>query len=96
MYVPANDHHCMTLKGKVQELIPGRLRLGTDIPDIGFHVDKRAASFGQIQARSVNTGERVWTHHFATSMNWVSVPATAGHVLRRRHQRPVLPCSRSQ
>ena len=81
MYVPANDHHCMTLKGKVQELIPGQLWLGTDIPDIGFHVDKHAASFGQIQAWNVNTGEKVWTHHFATSMNWGSVLATAGDVL---------------
>ena len=81
MYVPANDHHCMTLEGKIQELIPGQLWLGTDIPDIGFHVDKHAASFGQIQAWNVNTGEKVWTHHFATSMNWGSVLATAGDVL---------------
>ena len=77
VYIPANDNHCGSLEGKVQEYVAGQWWTGVDIPDIGFTVDKNAKSYGEIQAWNVNTGERVWTQTHPV-MNWGSVLTTGG------------------
>jgi alcohol dehydrogenase (cytochrome c) len=33
---------------------------------------------GEVQAWSIDTGKRVWTHRYATSTNWGPILATAG------------------
>jgi alcohol dehydrogenase (cytochrome c) len=78
VYIPANDNHCGSMEGKVQEYVAGQWWTGVDIPDIGFTVDKSAKSFGEVQAWDVNSGKKVWTHHFPNSMNWGSMLATGG------------------
>jgi alcohol dehydrogenase (cytochrome c) len=81
LYIPANDNHCGSLEGKIQEYVPGQWWTGVDIPDIGFHVVDGAKSFGEIQAWDMSKGEKVWTELYAHSMNWGSILATAGDVI---------------
>jgi alcohol dehydrogenase (cytochrome c) len=78
VYIPANDNHCGSLEGKVQEYVAGQWWTGVDIPDIGFTVDKDAKSYGEIQAWNVNTGEKEWTQLYPNSMNWGSLLTTGG------------------
>jgi alcohol dehydrogenase (cytochrome c) len=40
-----------------------------------------ANHFGEVQAWNVDTGQRVWTHEYATSPNWGGMLATAGGVI---------------
>ena len=77
VYIPANDNHCGSLEGKVQEFVAGQWWTGVAIPDIGFTVDKNAKSYGEIQAWNVNTGEQEWTHLYPV-MNWGSILTTGG------------------
>jgi alcohol dehydrogenase (cytochrome c) len=77
VYIPANDNHCGSLEGKVQEHVVGEWWTGVDIPDIGFTVDKESKSYGEIQAWNVNTGEKEWTHLYPV-MNWGSILTTGG------------------
>jgi alcohol dehydrogenase (cytochrome c) len=37
-----------------------------------------ADHFGEVQAWNVDTGQRVWTHTFPTSVNWGPMLSTAG------------------
>jgi alcohol dehydrogenase (cytochrome c) len=78
VYIPANENHCGTLEGKIQEYVPGKWWTGVDIPDIGFSVDKNAAYFGELQAWDVSAGKKVWSQKFAKSMLWGPVLTTAG------------------
>ena len=90
VYIPANDNHCGSLEGKVQEFVAGQWWTGVDIPDIGFTVDKNAKSYGEIQAWNVNTGKKEWTHLYPV-MNWGSLLTTGRPGVQRRHQRPHVP-----
>lgn len=78
VYIPANDNHCGSLEGKVQEYVAGEWWTGVDIPDIGFKVEKTAKNFGELQAWDVNTGQMVWNHLYGTKMNWGSILTTGG------------------
>jgi alcohol dehydrogenase (cytochrome c) len=40
-----------------------------------------ADHFGEVQAWNVDTGQRVWTHNYATSPNWGGMLATAGGLI---------------
>ena len=42
IYIPANENHCGSLEGKVQEYVAGQWWTGVDIPDIGFTIDQNA------------------------------------------------------
>ncbi|MGH6895701.1 MAG: PQQ-dependent dehydrogenase, methanol/ethanol family [Geminicoccaceae bacterium] len=77
VYIPANDNHCGSLEGKVQEYVAGQWWTGVDIPDIGFTIDQDAKSYGEIQAWNVDTGELEWTHLYPV-MNWGSILTTGG------------------
>jgi alcohol dehydrogenase (cytochrome c) len=78
VYIPANENHCGSLEGKVQEYVAGQWWTGVDIPDIGFTIDQNADHYGELQAWDVNTGKEVWTREHPTSMNWGSVLTTGG------------------
>ena len=81
IYIPANENHCGSLEGKVQEYVAGQWWTGVDIPDIGFTIDLNADHYGELQARDVNTGEEVWMREHPTSMNWGSVLTTGGDLV---------------
>ena len=81
VYIPANENHCGSLEGKVQEYVAGQWWTGVDIPDIGFTIDLNADHYGELQAWNVNTGEEVWTREHPTSMNWGSVLTTGGDLV---------------
>jgi alcohol dehydrogenase (cytochrome c) len=81
VYIPANENHCGSLEGKVQEYVAGQWWTGVDIPDIGFTIDLNADHYGELQAWDVNTGEEVWMREHPTSMNWGSVLTTGGDLV---------------
>ena len=75
IYVPANENTCGTSIGLDVEYVPGR---GYSGARVGFYLAPGAEHIGEVQAWNVDTGERVWTHRFATSPNWGPMLATAG------------------
>jgi len=77
-YIPSNENHCNTLKGKVEERVPGQWWAGVAIPELHFSVDTKAPFFGEIQAIEVNIGKRVWRNLYSSSMMWGSLLTTAG------------------
>jgi alcohol dehydrogenase (cytochrome c) len=75
IYIPANENTCGTSVGIEVEYVPGR---GFSGARVGFSLAPGAEHVGEVQAWHVDTGERVWTHRFATSANWGSMLATGG------------------
>jgi alcohol dehydrogenase (cytochrome c) len=78
VYIPANENHCNTLEGKVEERVPGQWWTGVAIPDLNFSVDTKASFYGELLAYDVNTGKRVWRNLYSGSMMWGSVLTTGG------------------
>ena len=91
VYIPANDNHCGSLEGKVQEYVAGQWWTGVDIPDIGFTVDENAKSYGEIQAWNVNTGKKEWTHLYPVDELGLDPDHGRRPGVQRRHQRPHVP-----
>jgi alcohol dehydrogenase (cytochrome c) len=75
IYIPANENTCGTSIGLDVEYVPGR---GYSGARVGFYLAPGAEHIGEVQAWNVDTGERVWTHRFATSPNWGPMLATGG------------------
>ena len=79
LYIPANENLCGSLLGKEAEYEPGELYLGSEIADIGLHIEDGADHIGAIQAWNLATGEKVWTYEYpGMSQNWGPLLATAG------------------
>jgi alcohol dehydrogenase (cytochrome c) len=78
IYIPANENTCGTSVGTEVEYVPGR---GYSGARVGFYLAPGADHIGEVQAWNVDTGERAWTHRFATSSNWGSMLATRGGVV---------------
>jgi alcohol dehydrogenase (cytochrome c) len=75
IYIPANDNLCGTSIGRQAKYVPGRFYNNATI---GVTVAPGADHFGEVQAWNVDTGQRVWTHTFPTSVNWGPMLSTAG------------------
>ncbi len=75
LYIPANDNLCMTSIGRDIDYVAGRGYTGTTTT---FTIAEGADHIGEVQAWNVDTGERVWTHEYATSHNWGPLLATGG------------------
>ena len=75
IYIPANENTCGTSVGLDVSYVPGR---GYSGATVGFSLAPGAEHIGEVQAWNVDTGERVWTHRFATSPNWGPMLATGG------------------
>jgi alcohol dehydrogenase (cytochrome c) len=77
LYIPANENFCSSIEGVPVEYEPGRGFTGaltqTFVRDGTDHL-------GEIQAWNLDTGEKVWTHEFA-SHNWGPIMATAGGLI---------------
>ena len=78
LYIPANENLCSTLLGLDVDYTRGRSFVGASHRP--FVVDG-ADHIGEIQAWNLATGERAWTHEFATSQNWGPILATAGGLI---------------
>jgi alcohol dehydrogenase (cytochrome c) len=74
-YIPANNNLCMTSVGRKIDYVAGRGYTGASTT---FSVADGADHIGEVQAWNVDTGERVWTHTYATSHNWGPLMATGG------------------
>jgi len=82
IYVPANENLCAASMGaEIVEYTPGRGYTGTQVTNPSFMVAPGADHVGEVQAWSVDTGQRVWTHNYAKSPNWGAMLVTAGGVV---------------
>jgi alcohol dehydrogenase (cytochrome c) len=75
IYVPANENLCSSIVGRPVTYSPGRGFTGVTVT---FSMVPDADHIGEVQAWNVDTGKRVWTHHFASSANWGPMLATGG------------------
>ncbi len=75
IYIPANENLCSTIIGRPVSYTPGRIFTGATHT---LFVAPGADHIGEVQAWNVDTGQRVWTHAFATSANWGPMLATGG------------------
>ncbi|HYA16332.1 MAG TPA: PQQ-dependent dehydrogenase, methanol/ethanol family [Bryobacteraceae bacterium] len=75
IYIPANENLCETVTAIKPEYSPGRAYTGTRAV---MTVAPGADHIGEVQAWNVDTGQKVWTHTYASSENWGSMLATAG------------------
>ena len=75
MYIPANENLCSTLIGRDAEYNSGQPFMGVTT---SLSVVAGADHIGEVQAWNVDTGQRVWTHKYATSENWGPMLTTGG------------------
>jgi alcohol dehydrogenase (cytochrome c) len=75
IYIPANENLCATFTGQPVEYVAGSPFMGAIN---ALTVAPGADHIGEVQAWNVDTGQRVWTHPYATSPNWGPMLATAG------------------
>jgi alcohol dehydrogenase (cytochrome c) len=75
IYIPANENLCMTSIGREVRYTPGRGFTGATTT---FSIAEGADHIGEVQAWNVDTGQRVWTHNYATSPNWGPMLVTGG------------------
>ncbi len=75
MYIPANENLCSTVTGREAEYNSGQPYMGATT---SLTVVPGADHIGEVQAWNVDTGQRVWTHKYATSENWGPMLTTGG------------------
>ncbi len=79
IYVPANTNLCGAITGATSvEYRPGASFTGTVGGGGPIPTAPNADHYGEVQAWNVDTGQRAWTHAYASSPNWGSMLATAG------------------
>jgi alcohol dehydrogenase (cytochrome c) len=77
VYIPANDNHCGSLEGKVQEYVAGQRWTGVDSPDIGFTVIRTPSRTARSRRGTPTPASGNGTHLYPV-MNWGSILTTAG------------------
>jgi alcohol dehydrogenase (cytochrome c) len=75
LYIPANENLCETMTGAAVSYSPGQRYVGANYT---FAIAEGADHVGEVQAWSVDTGKRVWTHTYASSPNWGPMLVTGG------------------
>jgi alcohol dehydrogenase (cytochrome c) len=75
IYIPANENLCSTMTGRAVTYTAGRSFTGVTN---SVAMVPGADHIGEVQAWNVDTGQRVWTHTFATSATWGPMLATGG------------------
>jgi len=79
IYIPANNNICGVLKGA--DTVPytaGKGFTGTTKGVSQAPLVPGADHYGEVQAWSVDTGKKVWTHNYAKSPNWGGMLVTGG------------------
>jgi len=75
IYIPANENLCGTLVGREVAYTPGSGYTGATSTLV---IAPGSDHIGEVQAWSVDTGKRVWTHNYPKSANWGPMLATGG------------------
>jgi alcohol dehydrogenase (cytochrome c) len=79
IYIPANENVCGAITGQEEVTYTAGKGYAGVVFGGGAPVKPPATDhFGEVQAWSVDTGEKVWTHKFEKSPNWGAMLATAG------------------
>ena len=78
IYIPANENLCDTITGAKVAYEPGTRYIGATTV---LALVPGADHVGEVQAWSVDTGTRAWTHTYPTSANWGSMLATGGDLV---------------
>jgi alcohol dehydrogenase (cytochrome c) len=78
IYIPANVNLCDTITGAKVAYEPGTRFIGATTV---LALVPGADHVGEVQAWSVDTGRRAWTHTYPTSANWGSMLATGGDLV---------------
>ena len=76
IYIPANENLCANFAATKVEYVAGSPYQMGGVANLT--IVPGADHIGEVQAWSVDTGERVWTHKYANSQNWGPMLATAG------------------
>ena len=77
LYIPANENFCSSIEGVPVEYEPGQGFVGASRQTF---VQDGADHLGEIQAWNLDTGQKVWSHEFA-SHNWGPILTTGGGLL---------------
>ncbi len=78
LYIPANENLCGTIIGEPVTYTPGQRYVGATST---MYIAPGADHIGELQAWNLDTGQKVWSHPFATSQLWGPVLAIGGGVL---------------
>ena len=75
MYVPTQENICAVMAGRVVQTPAGGSRVTTTNR---MYIAPGADHLSEVQAWHVDTGKKVWSHHFPKSPNWGPIMTTGG------------------
>ena len=75
VYAPTHENICAVMIGRNIQTTTGATRAASTQR---MYLAPGADHFGEVQAWNVDTGKKVWSHHFKTSPNWGPILTTGG------------------
>ena len=75
IYVPTQENLCAVMVGRSVLTPTGASRVATTNQ---MYIAPGADHLSEVQAWNVDTGKKVWSHHFAKSPNWGPIMTTGG------------------
>ena len=75
IYVPTQENLCAVMVGRLVQTPTGATRVATTNQ---MYIAPGADHLSEVQAWNVDTGMKVWSHHFAKSPNWGPIMTTGG------------------
>lgn len=75
IYVPTQENLCAVMVGRSVQTPTGAARVATTNQ---MYIAPGADHLSEVQAWNVDTGKKVWSHHFAKSPNWGPIMTTGG------------------
>lgn len=75
VYVPTQENICAVMIGRTVQTPAGITRVATTNR---MYIAPGADHLSEVQAWNVDTGTKVWSHHFAKSPNWGPILTTGG------------------
>ncbi len=78
VYVPTQENLCAVMIGRTVQTPSGETRVATTNR---MYIAPGADHLSEVQAWHVDTGKKVWSHHFAKSPNWGPILTTGGNLV---------------
>jgi alcohol dehydrogenase (cytochrome c) len=75
IYAPTQENICAVMIGRTIQTSTGATRAATTNR---MYIAPGADHLSEVQAWNVDTGKKVWSHHFAASPNWGPIMTTGG------------------
>jgi alcohol dehydrogenase (cytochrome c) len=75
VYVPTQENICAVMEGRRVQTPTGETRVATTTR---MYIAPGADHLSEVQAWNVDTGKKVWSHHFPKSPNWGPIMTTGG------------------